>query len=136
MADKIHTFEMLRLSQKPTRPGEEWQIITRAGVDGVALWGTGHRGAPLTLESIAVAENITKACELYLQYWILRGTPAIEIEFAGFKEPNCLYKVLDVQPVQGEVKQLLRGVKGGSSQNWQGWLVCSWLVMPINEVPP
>jgi len=136
MADKIHNFEMLRLSRKPTRPGEEWQIVMRQGVDGVALWGTGHRASPLEIESIAVAENITKACELYTQYCILRGIPSIEIEFAGHKEPNCLYKVLDVQPIPGQVQQLLRGVKAGSDTNWQGWLICSWLVMPINEAPP
>jgi hypothetical protein len=136
MADRIHTFDMLRLSRKPTRPGEEWQIVMRAGVDGVAFWGTGHRGTPLEIESVAIVADITKACELYTQYTTLRGLPAIEIEFASHQEPNTLYKVLDVQPLQGQVQQLLRGVKAGSNSNWQGWLVCSWLVFPINEVPP
>lgn len=136
MADKIHTFEMLRLSRKPTRPREEWQMVVRAGVDGVGFWGTGHRGSPVELESVAVAADITAACDLYTQYTTLCGLPSLEIEFAGHKEPNTLYKILDVQPLQGQVKQMLRGVKADSAENWQGWLVCSWLVFPINEVPP
>lgn len=136
MPDRIHNFEMLRLSGKPLRPGEQWISVVRAGTNGTGLWGTGHRAEPFNLVSVAITSNITTACQLYFQYNALRGLNPVEIEFAGYQEPNVLYKVLDVQPLQGEVRQQLRGVKAGSAANWQGWIVCSWLVLPINEVVP
>ncbi len=136
MPDRIHTFDFLRLSRKPSRPGDEWTKVVRAGVNGVQLWGTGHRGSEHGLISISAHTNIAAACAAFRQYCVLRGMPPVEIEFAADLEPNCLYKILDVQPVDEEVRQQLRGVKAGSSTNFQGWLVCQWLVLPVNELVP
>lgn len=136
MPDKIGNYEMIRLSGKPSRPMQQWDRSVRTGAHGVQLWDTGNRAEVMEFESEAWAPTLIEACQLFTQYTLLCGNIPQEIEFGGHKEPNCVYQVMRVEPVQGEVEAQLKGIQAGSAVNWQGKLVAHWWLQPLHEVPP
>lgn len=134
--NRIHNLTFLKMSRKPSRPGDEMEVEVRAGVNGVGIWVTGHRGAPFQIVTFEPVADINAACDLFTQYTILRGLPPVEVEFADHQEPNCLYKVLDVQPLDEQVRAQLKGIKAGVGTNFQGWIGCVWVLLPVNENVP
>jgi hypothetical protein len=131
MTNSIGTFTFLKLDGNPEPLKEECIVLSRPGVEGVAVWKTGRRGVKLTLRSSVDAADLDAARALVPAYQALIGADAVElvwcdIELADVESFQVI--VLDVRPV--EVKAIIGGV-GGLNSPSGGWCVCDWDVVAV-----
>jgi hypothetical protein len=129
--DRIGQFTFLRLSGPPLRAHTEWDIVAQPGIDGSALWATGHRGEPFTLVSEAVALNFGLGRLFHVDYQTLINAAPVSI-FFGTIEAQMVYKVLDVKQLPGSPKACLRVKVGGDPLWYQCLVTCEWSLLPID----
>lgn len=133
MPDRIGNFTFISLSRPPLRTGRDWDVIARSGVDGVAIWSTGDRGEPFTVESLAVAVTFAFGRTFLPNYKTLELLGPVDVQF-GTVEQGQLYKILRVHPVGSAdgCKAIPRGKVGGDATNYQCLVRAAWTLLPIN----
>jgi hypothetical protein len=135
MSASIGQFEFLSLAGQVEPPKEECLLLSRPGVEGVAVWRVGKRGIKFTLRSTVDAESHAHARQLFAAYAATIGGEPVELVWDGLEMTDEGFKVivLDVRPV--EIKAIIGGV-GGLNYPSEGWCVCDWdlvAVVPVEE---
>lgn len=120
-----HAF--ISLGQCPDTTGEQPLVLSRPGVDGVAIWKTGERGRRFELRSAVDAASMAMARNLFDAYKRSVGGDPVPLVWAGLMVPY-LVVVLDVQPIR--ITANLLGV-GGLSPPSYGWCECNWTLIPM-----
>jgi hypothetical protein len=129
--DRIGPFPFIRLSKPPERVQSQWEIGARAGTPGVAMWDTGERGEPFTVESQAVATTFAVGRTYLLDYLTLVKAGYVPVWF-GTLEPQQLYKVLKVKLVGPGVKSVPRAHVANDTTLYQALVFAEWELMPLD----
>jgi len=134
MANSIGSFEFLTLSGNHEPLKQECVVMSRPGVNGVAVWLTGGRGAKLTLRSAVDAADLEAARDLYVAYTGLIGADPVALVWCNLyaADENFNVIVLDVRPVS--IKAIMGGV-GGLNPPSLGWCECDWDVIAVPVTP-
>ncbi len=137
MPDRIGPFEFVRLESSPDRAQESWEVVSRAGVNGTALWQTGSRGETFRIRSEAVAISFAAGRAFLERYTTLVGQGPVLVTH-GTVEFQQRYKVLRVVPDGQGVKAVIRAHVGGDPTLYQALVFASWLLLPIDPtiLPP
>lgn len=129
--DAIGPFTFIRLSRPPERVGAQWAIAARAGVAGVAIWNTGSRGVPFTVDSEAVALHFVQGRTFLQNYKLLEYAGPVSVYF-GTEEPAQQYKVLQVQPIGHGVKAVVRAHVANDSTWYRALVFAQWTLLPLD----
>ena len=124
----IGPYQFLSLSGSPKGITPGTQLMTRAGVAGVAMWLTAGRGRPFTLRSGCDTPNYAAAILAYKLYRTLVGTAPTDLTQGNvaFTGENTKILVLDVVPVGEEGMRALMGGVGGLFSPSFGFVECDW----------
>jgi hypothetical protein len=136
--DSIGPFQFVRLEASPDRAQDSWEVVSRAGVNGTALWMTGSRGNPFRLRSQAVALTFAAAETFLERYTTLVSLPPVIISRGGFPQFQQRYKVLNVTPDGPGAVATLGAFVGGDPTRYLGLVFASWHLLPIDPtvLPP
>lgn len=130
--DSIGQYEFLALHGNPEGPREMLEVLSRAGVDGLAFWRTGVRGRPFTLRSSVDLVSLAEAHYCFSLYQQLVGENIVPLVWGGiaFTGYGWQVKVLDVRLVSARA---VIGVVGGMSPPSYGWLVADWELVAVQQ---
>jgi hypothetical protein len=133
MTNSIGEFTFLTLNGNPEPPKEECLVLSRPGVDGVAVWKTGQRGGKFTLRSAVDAADLTAARAQYAQYVASIGGDPVAVVWCDLALQTIEGEafdviVLDVRPVS--IRKILGGV-GGLHTPSLGWCECDWDLVAV-----
>jgi len=130
--DKIGSNAFVRLSKSPERVTTSWEVLARAGINGVALWATGVRGEPFVVESEAVALNyIVGRTYMMESYKPLEAAGPVSV-WAGVIEPQQIYKVLKVEYLGPGVKAVVRAHVANDPLWYTALVFARWELLPID----
>jgi hypothetical protein len=129
--DRIGPNTFIRLSRAPERVTTRWDVLARAGVNGVALWAVGVCGEPFVVEAEAVATNFVVGRSLMLEYKLLEAQGPVPVWF-GIQEPSHLYKVLKVEFAGPGVKAVPRAHVANDSTWYTALVFSRWELLPID----
>jgi len=129
MSSAIGPYTVVSIDPPPARHGEQFDVISRSGVDGLSIWDTGERGAPFTVTTKAKAVSHADAQATLEAYNDLRKQGPQQITYAGRVLPDVAFHVLNVQPKA--CKQLVLGVSAAG--NFYGWVEAEWTLLPVDD---
>lgn len=114
--------------------GDDVELITRPGIDGVQAILTGQRGKPFTLTTYTDAADVAAAHELFLDYSGQRGLTLLplvirDIDHSAAPESTRVL-VLDVRKVQC---RRVPAIVGGLNPDSQALLICEWQLILIKQ---
>lgn len=123
----IGQYRFINLSGNPEGAKEATQLQTRPGVDDVAVWLTGRRGEPFTMQSVVDTDTFAQTTTLMQAYRDLVGT-AQRMLYAS--QDMGIVMVLDVKRVEAI---RMASKSGGLSALGGGLLTAEWtLVVKIS----
>jgi len=132
MTDRIGQCEFIALHGNPEGPRRLTELLSRPGVDGVAVWELGVRGTRFTLRSGVDLPSVQWAEYVMERYHELIGADPVQLVHGRIDYAPCGWQVavLDVRRVRAVA--LLKSV-GGLAQNAPslGWLECDWDLVAV-----
>lgn len=130
MTYSLDQFDFLALHGNPDPLKEEVLVLSRPGVDGVAVWKIGKRGQKFTLRSVCDARDIAHARDLFCQYKALIGADPVSLTWADLPLANESAKVVVLDVRAATLKTILGGV-GGLNPPSTGWVECDWDLVAV-----
>jgi len=124
----IGPYQFVTLTRPPTGITPGTQLMTRPGVDDVAVWLTGSRGRPFVLRSGCDTVTYALATEAYSLYRTLVGVNPMHLIQGDvtWTNGNIRIVVLDVMPAGEDGIRALMGGVGGLNPPSYGWIECDW----------
>jgi len=127
-----HQFVWLHGSPEASR--QQVEVLSRAGVEGAALWLKGVRPEPFTLRSGCDAESFTRAAAMYRWYRTSIGKDPVDLVWSGWPAAADGFAVVVLEVRRIKVTGLLVSV-GGLYPPSAAWLECDWklIAVPIED---
>tara|TARA_R100000808_G_scaffold19496_1_gene42297 strand:+ start:13833 stop:14225 length:393 start_codon:yes stop_codon:yes gene_type:complete len=123
----IGPYQFISLSQPPEAPRQTVEVESRAGVDDVAVWRTGIKGMPFTVQSVVDFANNVTSENIYRNYEGLVGGNPVQIQWSSVFINAAKYIVLGVRVI--EIKRLTIG-RGGLNNGFS-LLRAEWTLQPV-----
>ena len=132
MTNSIGDFQFLALHGDPEPLKEQTTLLSRPGVDGVAVWKTGVRGVRFTLRSVVDAESFAAARQLFADYRDSIGQDPVDLVWSDLSLAGEGFQVivLDVRPAG--IRAILGGV-GGLNPPSTGWVEADWDLVAVEN---
>ena len=126
-ANKIGNQQFIRLEMGAYSPaGERTEEITRAGVDGVALWKLGRKGEPFTVGTVCDFQTASAAQDAAEAYAAMMGTVVTLIDAGGNTYPELAVRAV----VSAQPRGMRNAVGGVNNGNWI--LAAVWTLQDVS----
>lgn len=81
--NSIGSFTFWQMSGPPKGAAQRSEIVSRAGIDGVAIWQTGRRGRPFTVQTLVFATSFELADTLAASYEAIQNVGTHNVFWAS-----------------------------------------------------
>jgi len=107
MSDYLGSYIFAKISGPPRQINRQFRTVSHGGVEGLTIWDLGLRADAFQVECLVYAYDLSQARAYYREIRELEDSEPVTLQIGDETEPDVLYQVMQVVPL--ECKRIVYG---------------------------